>query len=146
MATSVEVSASGPLSCSTFNKALFILLRATKWFQLKLHVLFTKAGVVWVKHEGLGSYKWRAEPWSPLTQVWHPLLHLTDRPLDQLVVICLSYVFCFLTACRFCLNRPRYLTQQWLYLRIEQRLVSELWSEGRSDQTKQNKKSSRVKV
>lgn len=41
----------------------------TKWFQLKLHVLFTEAGVVQVKHEGVWSQKWRAEPWIALSRV-----------------------------------------------------------------------------
>lgn len=42
----------GSGSCHVGNKALFIPFQATKWFQLKLHVLFTEAGVVQVKHEG----------------------------------------------------------------------------------------------
>lgn len=42
----------GSGSCHAGNKALFIPFQATKWFQLKSHVLFTEAGVVQVKHEG----------------------------------------------------------------------------------------------
>lgn len=72
----------------------------------------------------------------------HCLTWWTDRWISWLWSVCLM---CFVSYSWLVLSKLCAI-QQWLYLRIEKRLVSGLWSEGWSDQTKQNKKSSQVKV